>query len=84
MFSRTRNSMALMPMLADVTGRRNFKMATDKPEILISQLLDKIGTKFTIAKLMFSRTMNPMSILRILSDVTGCRNSKRYLEIYPI
>jgi hypothetical protein len=33
-------------VLPDVTGSRNFKMATVKLEILISQLLDKIGTKF--------------------------------------
>ena len=36
--------MALVPVLPDVTGSKKFKMAAAKPEVLISQLLDKIAT----------------------------------------
>ena len=41
-----RNSMELLRLLLDVTGSRYFKMAAAKPEVLISQLPDKIETKF--------------------------------------
>ena len=45
-FSGSRNSMALFRISSDVTGSQKSKMAVDKPEILICQLLDKIGKKF--------------------------------------
>ena len=36
--------MALVPILPDVTGNKKFKMAADKPEIVIYQLLDEIAS----------------------------------------
>src|SRR5208282_3776458 len=45
-FSGSRNRMAQVPILFDVTGSKQFKMAADKPEVLISRLLDKIASKF--------------------------------------
>ena len=38
--------MELLRLLLDVTGSRCLKMATAKPEVLISQFLDLIATKF--------------------------------------
>ena len=38
--------MALVPILPDITFSKKFMMVAAKPEVLISQLLDKIGTKF--------------------------------------
>ena len=40
------NSMILLQLLPDVTGNRHFRMAAAKPEVLISQLLDKMATPF--------------------------------------
>ena len=45
-FSGSRNSAELLGILPDVTGSRKLKMATVKPELLISQPLDKIATRF--------------------------------------
>ena len=51
-------------------------MAASKPEVLISQLLDKIATKFQILHSSF-RTHDMMSVAlqRILHDVTICPKS---------
>jgi len=40
------NTMALRRMLSDVSGSRKSKMAIVKPEIHVSQLVDKIESKF--------------------------------------
>ena len=45
-FSGSSNSAALLRILPDVTVSRILKMAASKPEVLISQLLDKIATPF--------------------------------------
>src|SRR5208282_1609463 len=45
-FSGSSNSMAPLRILSDVTGSLLLKMAAAKPEVLISQLLDKIATPF--------------------------------------
>src|SRR5664279_746688 len=44
--SRSSNSMGLVGILCDQTGSGKSNMAASKPDILISQLLDKIETKF--------------------------------------
>ena len=44
-----------------------------KPEVLISQLLNKIATLFERLTQPFYRSSNSMAILRRLSDVTGSR-----------
>ena len=46
MFLASRNSTALLGLVPVVTGSRIFKMTAAKPEVLISQLLDKIATPF--------------------------------------
>ena len=46
LFSGSRNSMDLFRKTPYVTGSQKFKMAAVKTEMLISQLLDKIATKF--------------------------------------
>src|SRR5664279_3866482 len=45
-FSGSSNSMALWPILSDITGNRKSKMAAYKPEVLITQPLDYIATRF--------------------------------------
>src|SRR5208282_1359077 len=52
-FLGSRNRMAQVPILSDVTGSKKFKMAADKPEVLISRLLDKIASKFQRQSLCF-------------------------------
>ena len=47
MFSGSRNRMAQVPILSDVTGSKNkFKLAAAKPEALINRLLDNLASKF--------------------------------------
>ena len=46
MFSGSGNSMSPSAIPSDLTGSWKFKMAAVKPEVLISQLLDKITTQF--------------------------------------
>jgi len=43
--------MALFRILSDVTGSRFLKMSAAKPEVLISQLLDKIATPFSLQQI---------------------------------
>ena len=38
--------MARLRILPEVSGSRKYKMAASKPKVLITQLLDKIATKF--------------------------------------
>jgi hypothetical protein len=45
-FYGSSNSMAILRILSDVTGSRLLKTAAVKPEVLISQLRDKIATPF--------------------------------------
>src|SRR5208282_292058 len=45
-FSGSSNSAALLRILPDATGSRILKMAATKPEVVISQPLDKIATPF--------------------------------------
>jgi len=45
-FSRSRNSVELVSILPDVNGSRKFKMAAVKQEVHVSQLVDKIESKF--------------------------------------
>src|SRR5664279_4563837 len=45
-FSGSSISMELLGISPDVTGSQKFNMAAAKPEVLISQLLDEIETKF--------------------------------------
>jgi hypothetical protein len=46
MFSGSGNSMALLVLLYLETGSQICKMAAAKPEVPLSQLLQKIGKKF--------------------------------------
>ena len=46
MFSELGKSMSPSAILSDLTGSWKFKMAAVKPEVLISQSLDKIATPF--------------------------------------
>ena len=46
MLSGSKNSTAILRILPDVSGSRKSKMASSKPEVLITQLLDKTATKF--------------------------------------
>src|SRR5271157_5565562 len=46
MFSGSGNSMSPSAILSDLTGSWKFKMVAVKPEVLISQPLDKIATPF--------------------------------------
>src|SRR5664279_1414633 len=55
-------SMGLLGMLYNLTGSENFKMASFKPEVPISHLVDKIGTAITV----FSRSSYPMGLSRLL------------------
>ena len=61
---------------SDVTGSRKFKMAAAKPELLISPLLDKIGTPFQRLTPHFRGSGIQMALFRIRSDVIGSRKSK--------
>ena len=54
-FSGSSNPMALLRPVPDVTGSRFFKMTAYKPEVLISQLLNKIATPFQTATPTFFR-----------------------------
>ena len=45
-FSGSRSRMAQVPIQSDVTGSKTFKMAADKPEVLISWLLYNIASNF--------------------------------------
>jgi len=45
-FSRSSNYMELVSILPDVNGSRKSKMAAVKPEVLVSQLVDLIESKF--------------------------------------
>src|SRR5208282_5890424 len=71
-FLESRNTADLLGILPDVTGSRKLKMATVKPEVLISQPLDKIATPFQRLT-HFSRSTNSAALLRILPDATGSR-----------
>ncbi len=46
MFSGSSNPRELLGILSDVTGSWKLKMAVAKPEVLISQLVGKIATRF--------------------------------------
>ena len=46
MFSRSSNTTELLRILYGLTGSEKFKMATAKPELLKSQLVGMIATKF--------------------------------------
>jgi hypothetical protein len=63
-------------MLCDLTGSEKSNMAASKPEVPISQLVDKIGTKFQRVCLCFRgpafRREYPC---RMLFDLTGSENS---------
>ena len=71
-FCGSSNSMALLRILPDVTGSRFFKMAAVKPEILISQLLDKIATPL----------QRLTSIFRVQEVTTGsvCNSAMDFLD----
>jgi len=79
MFSRSSNPIELMRIIFHQTGMRKSKMAAIKLEIRISQLVDKIGTRFqrdfnaisTRFQPMFSESINPTKLLRIISHQTG-------------
>src|SRR5208282_5041588 len=71
-FSGSRNSAELLGILPDVTGSRKLKMAAVKPEVLISQPLEKIATPFQRLTPFFGST-NSEALLRILPDATGTR-----------
>jgi len=45
-FWRSSNSVELVPLLPDVSGSRNSKMAAANPEMHVSQLVDLIESKF--------------------------------------
>src|SRR5664279_1490005 len=45
-FSGSSNSMALWPIMPDIPGNRKSKMAAYKPEVLITQPVDYIATRF--------------------------------------
>ena len=53
-----------------VNGSKKFKMAAVKTEMLISQLLDKIATKFQRLPTL-SVSNSSAAVLPILHDVTG-------------
>ena len=46
MFSRSRNSMKIFPILCDTSRSQKFKMVAHKSEILISQPVYNINAKF--------------------------------------
>ena len=75
MFSGSMNRMTLVPILPDVTGSQNFKMATAKSEVPISQLLDKMERNSNDYIDGFD-DRNSMALPRILTDKTGCWNFK--------
>ena len=64
--------MELLRLLPDVTGSIYLKMAAAKPEVLISQLPDKIATQFQRLNGYF---WGP-GLLRLMPDVTGSRYFK--------
>ncbi len=69
--------MVVVPMLPDATESCKFNMAAFKPELLISQLPDKIAAKFQqLHALIFSGTASPTAFRSLLRDVTGSRDSK--------
>ena len=45
-FSGSRKSMVILRILLDETGSGNFKMAAAEPHVPITQVLDKVATKF--------------------------------------
>ena len=55
MFSWSGNSIPPSAILSDVTGSRKFKMAVVKPEVLLSQPLDKIATSGLTAAILHFR-----------------------------
>src|SRR5208282_5698800 len=73
MFSGSGNSMSPSAILSDLTGSWKFKMAVVKPEVVISQPLDKIATPFQRLTPPFSGSSNSAALLRILPDATGSR-----------
>src|SRR5208282_3338591 len=83
-FSRSVNRMAPVPMPPDVTGSKTFKMAAAKPEVYVSWLLGKLGTKFQRQSKWFRGPGIQWYYCEycLMSLVVGI--SKRYLEIYTI
>ena len=79
MFSGSSYPMKLTGMLCDHTGSGKSEMVASKPEVPISQPVDKIGTRLnTISKgiSMFLRYSYPIGQSRTLHDLTGSGNSK--------
>ena len=71
-FSGSGKSMSPSAILSDLTGSWKFKMAAVKPEVLLSQPLDKIATPFQRLT-QFQGSSNSAALLRILPDATGSR-----------
>jgi len=63
MFSGSFNPTELMRIISHQTGSGKSKMVAIKLAVLISQLVDKIGTRF---QPMLSEFINPTKILRII------------------
>jgi len=51
-------------MLSNVSESRNYKMAAAKLEMHVSQLVDKIDSKFKKAPTMFSRMANSVALIK--------------------
>jgi len=56
-------------MLYDATGSYKFKIASFEPELTISQLVEKTGTKFQLKLSMFSRYSYLMTLPTISYDL---------------
>jgi len=62
--------------LSDVSGNRKSKMVAAKPEMHVSQLVDRLDYESLKAPTMFSRMANSMALREMLSNVSGSLKSK--------